>query len=304
MKILLFGRYGQVGRELVRSLSPIGDLLPLSRKGDGGLVGDLTDLDGIRSTIGAVKPDVIVNAAAYTAVDKAESEENLADLINAKAPAEMAEIARECGALFINYSTDYVFDGSGVRPWGEDDCPGPLNVYGKTKLAAEECITNSGCRYMIFRTSWVYSHVGHNFIQRILNLAGRQDTLKVIEDQVGAPTGARLIADVTALTISEAYNNKKHEGIYHLVADGETSWWEYSKYVIARALERGMELKATPESVEPVSSDYFKLAARRPLNSRMSTCKIKETFNPTLSSWQAGVSSVVDSIAQRHKETQ
>jgi dTDP-4-dehydrorhamnose reductase len=298
MKILLFGRNGQIGSELARSLSLMGDLVLLSREGDGGLVGDLTDLDGIRSTIGVVKPDVIVNAAAYTAVDKAESEQELAYLVNVEAPADMAKQACQCNALFVNYSTDYVFDGSGSKPWYEDDRAVPLNIYGKTKLEGEKAVIKSGCRCLVFRTSWVYSHLGRNFIQNILNIASERKNIQVVDDQIGSPTGADLIADITTHAIRETRKNENLTGIYHLVASDSVSWCEYARYVISRAIDGDMKLVASPESVKSVSSDYFKTAATRPQNSRMNTDKIRKAFNLIIPSWKDGVSRAVDSIVR------
>lgn len=198
MKILLLGAIGQVGWELQRALAPLGDIKALSRRGEAGLAGNLEDLDGIAKTVRTVRPDLIINAAAYTAVDRAESEPEKAHLINAKAPAVLAREARDIDALMVHYSTDYVFDGSGTRPWTEDDEPAPLNVYGRTKLAGEAAVREAAGRHLILRTSWVYASRGENFLRTILGLARERDTLSIVADQIGAPTSAELIADVTA----------------------------------------------------------------------------------------------------------
>ncbi|MBP8138632.1 MAG: dTDP-4-dehydrorhamnose reductase, partial [Alicycliphilus sp.] len=201
MKILLLGKNGQLGWELQRSLAPLGELVALDRRGAPGLCGDLGEPDGLAATVRALRPDVIVNAAAYTAVDRAESEPDLARRINAHAPAALAREAAACGALLLHYSTDYVFHGQGQRPWAEDDPTGPLNVYGQTKLAGEQAIVQAGCRHLILRTSWVHAARGGNFARTMLRLARQQPRLTVIDDQWGAPTGAELIADVSAHAI-------------------------------------------------------------------------------------------------------
>ncbi|MCB2038840.1 MAG: dTDP-4-dehydrorhamnose reductase, partial [Ottowia sp.] len=203
MKILLLGKNGQVGWELQRSLAPLGELVALDRQGAPGLVGDVSDLEGLAATVRALRPQLIVNAAAHTAVDKAESEPDLARRLNAEAPAVLAREAAACGALLVHYSTDYVFDGSGERPWREDDATGPLGVYGRTKLEGEQAIAASGCRHLILRTSWVYAARGGNFAKTMLRLARERERLTVIDDQWGAPTGAELIADVTAQAVAQ-----------------------------------------------------------------------------------------------------
>ena len=230
MKILLLGKNGQVGWELQRALAPLGELVALDRQGGEGLCGDLADLDGLRQTIRSVSPNVLVNAAAYTAVDKAESEPERAELINAKASQVMAQEMLKLDGWLLHYSTDYVFNGGGVKPWKEDDLTGPLNHYGVTKLQGEKAIAQTGCKHLIFRTSWVYAARGANFAKTMLRLAAERDQLNVIADQFGAPTGAELIADVTAHALRSAMNNPALAGVYHLAAAGEVSWHGYAAY--------------------------------------------------------------------------
>lgn len=287
MKILLFGKNGQVGWELQRSLAPLGELIALDRHLFNGLCGDLSDLDALRATIRNLKPDVIVNAAAYNAVDKAESEKELAALINTQAVAVMANEALELNALLVHYSTDYVFSGEGESPWLEDDSVGPLNQYGISKRAGEEAIVASGCSHLIFRTSWVYSTWGSNFAKTMLRLARERETLNVIFDQVGAPTGAELIADVTAHAILKVKQSAGLTGIYHLVAGGEVSWHGYASHVIEYARKNGEQLKVT--EVNPIESAAYPTPARRPLNSRLNTQKLQDNFALHLPEWQSGV---------------
>jgi dTDP-4-dehydrorhamnose reductase len=295
MKILLFGKTGQVGWELQRSLAVLGQVVaPDTRSQE--LCGDFLNLEGIAETIRAVAPDIIINAAAHTAVDRAESEPEVARHINASAPAILAREARHCDALLVHYSTDYVFDGSGDRPWTEADVPSPLNVYGMTKLEAEQAILASGCRHLIFRTSWVYAARGNNFVKTILRLAQERDQLQVIDDQIGAPTGAELIADVTAHAILFSLTGQKAEGLYHLVARGETSWHGLAHFVISHARNAGIEIKTRPDAIHPVPSSAFPRQARRPGNSRMHTGKLERTFGLNLPHWQTGVARALDEM--------
>jgi dTDP-4-dehydrorhamnose reductase len=295
MKILLFGKSGQVGWELQRSLTPLGELIALdvdSRQ----QCGDFTRLDDMAQTVRAIAPDVIVNAAAYTAVDKAESEPELVRTINVLAPGILAREARKLGSWLIHYSTDYVFDGSGSKPWMETDPTGPLSVYGLTKLEGEEAIRASGCHYLIFRTSWVYAARGGNFARTMLRLAQERERLTVVDDQIGAPTGADLLADVTAHAIRTALQQPELSGLYHLVAGGETSWHGYACYVLNLARQAGIELKVDAESVIPVPTSAFPLPARRPLNSRLDASKLQTTFDVRLPLWQIGVARMVEEI--------
>ena len=293
MKILLFGKNGQVGWELQRSLAPLGELVALDAD-SRELCGDFTDLDGLIQTIRAVAPDVIVNAAAHTAVDKAESEPELVRTINALAPGMLAREAQRCNAWLIHYSTDYVFDGSGDRPWRETDSTAPLSVYGATKLEGEQLIRQSGCKHLIFRTSWVYGARGGNFAKTMLRLAQERDSLTVIDDQIGAPTGADLLADVTAHAIRAA--RPELSGLYHLVAAGETSWHGYAGFVLDHARRAGIALKVAPDAIQPVPTSAFPTPAKRPLNSRLDTAKLRSAFGLTLPVWQNGVARMLAEI--------
>lgn len=296
MIILLFGKNGQVGWELQRSLAPLGVLIALDRHSQT-YCGDLSDLDGIAKTVRDLKPDVIVNAAAYTAVDKAESEPALAQLVNAEAPGVLAEAAQAIGAWLVHYSTDYVFDGSGDRPWSETDALNPLNVYGQTKLAGELAIQAAGCLHLIFRTSWVYAVRGNNFAKTMLRLARERDQLAVINDQIGAPTGAELIADVTAHAIRIAKHRKDVSGLYHLVAAGQTSWFEYAGYVFDFARRIGDDsLKLPQHGLQAISTAQYPTPARRPLNSRLNTQKLESMFGLHLPAWQNGVERMLTEI--------
>ena len=288
MKILLFGKNGQVGWELQRSLAPLGELIALDAD-SREMCGDFTDLDGLIRTVRAVAPDVIVNAAAHTAVDKAEGEPELVRAINALAPAALAQEAKRCNAWLIHYSTDYVFDGSGEQPWRETDATAPLSVYGATKLEGEQLIRQAACRHLIFRTSWVYGARGGNFAKTMLRLAQERDSLTVINDQIGAPTGADLLADVTAHAIRAARQQPELSGLYHLVAAGETSWHGYASFVLDYARRAGLALKVAPDAIQPVPSSAFPLPARRPLNSRLDTAKLQSAFGLALPVWQNGV---------------
>lgn len=292
MKILLLGKNGQVGWELQRSLAVLGEVVALDRHGEDGLCGDLSDLAGLARTVQSVQPQVIVNAAAYTAVDKAESESELARTLNALAPGVLAQEAARLNAWLIHYSTDYVFDGSGSTPWKESDPTGPLSVYGRTKLEGEQALAASGCRHLIFRTSWVYGARGGNFAKTMLRLAAEREQLNVIDDQIGAPTGADLLADVTAQAIRHVLppmrrNDLAPSGIYHVAAAGETSWHGYARFLLAQAA--GRALKAGPEQVQAIPSAAYPTPAKRPHNSRLDTTRLRNTFCLHLPRWQDGV---------------
>ena len=289
MKILLLGKNGQVGWELQRALAPLGELTALDRQADDGLCGDLTNLDGLAATVRAVQPQVIVNAAAYTAVDKAEGEPELAQRINAEAPAALAREAAALGALLVHYSTDYVFDGSGSAPWAEDAPTGPLGVYGATKLAGEQAIAQTGCPHLILRTSWVYAARGGNFARTMLRLAQERERLTVIDDQWGAPTGAELIADVTAHAVAQTRQQTAKAGIYHLTAAGETTWFSYAKYVLALAGQSQTAIKIKATELLPIPTSAYPTPARRPHNSRLDTRKLQTRFGLALPPWQHGV---------------
>lgn len=288
MKILLFGANGQVGWELQRSLSPLGELVALDRHSTE-LCGDLTDLNGIKDTVLKVAPDVVVNAAAYTAVDKAESDSETAQIVNAAAPGVLAAAATAVGAWLVHYSTDYVFDGSGSKPWVEADPTGPLNVYGKTKLEGEQRIASQCARHLIFRTSWVYAARGGNFAKTMLRQAQERETLHVINDQFGAPTGADLLADVTAHTIAHVLQRPDDAGLYHLAASGETTWFEYAKYVIDQSKRAQEAPKIIVKTIHPVATSAFPTAAQRPHNSRLNSTKLEQAFGLRLPPWQQGV---------------
>ena len=288
MKILLLGKNGQLGWELQRSMAPLGELVALDRHSTD-FCGDLSNLQGLAETVRQVRPDVIVNAAAHTAVDKAESEPELARLINASAPGLLAQQAQQLGAWLVHYSTDYVFDGSGTQPWLETDIPAPLSVYGQSKLEGEQLIAAHCSKYLIFRTSWVYAARGGNFAKTMLRLAQERERLTVIDDQWGAPTGAELLADVTAHAIRQVLQRPQDAGIYHVAASGETTWHGYAKHVLAQAVRAQAAIKIIAKEVAPVPTSAFPTPARRPHNSRLDTGKLQATFGLSLPPWQHGV---------------
>jgi dTDP-4-dehydrorhamnose reductase len=298
VKVLLFGRNGQVGWELQRSLAPLGELVALGSDSTE-LAGDFSRPDSLAATVRAVRPDVIVNAAAHTAVDKAESEPALAHTINAEAPAVLAHEAAQLGCWLVHYSTDYVFDGSGSAPRAEDAATAPLSVYGRTKLEGEQAVRESGCRHLIFRTSWVYAARGGNFARTMLRLAAEREALRVIDDQHGAPTGAELLADLTAHALRVAAAKPGVSGTYHAVAAGETSWHGYAQFVIECARAQGQDLRTPADAIEPVPSSAFPTPARRPLNSRLDTRKLRETFDLALPDWQRGVQRMLTEVLAR-----
>ena len=291
MKILLFGRSGQVGWELQRSLSVLGELVALdfdATHNPDGLCGDFGNLPGLAETIARVRPEVIVNAAAHTAVDKAEAEPELARTLNTLAPGVLATEAQKLGAWLVHYSTDYVFDGSGSQAWREGDATGPLSVYGQTKLEGEQVVA-ACAKHLIFRTSWVYAARGGNFAKTMLRLAHEREALTVIDDQIGAPTSAELLADVTAHALVHAMRKPELAGLYHCVASGETSWHGYARYVLGQAQALGYPLLAGPDQVSPTTTASYPTPARRPLNSRLNTLKLQNAFGLVLPNWQQGV---------------
>jgi dTDP-4-dehydrorhamnose reductase len=288
MRILLLGCDGQVGWELQRSLQPLGEVVALDFQ-SRELAADFSKPDALAATVAAVRPDLIVNSAAHTAVDKAESEPALAQAINADAPGVLARAAAAAGAWLVHYSTDYVFDGSGDQPRGEDAPTGPLSVYGRTKLDGERQIRASGCRHLILRTSWVYAARGGNFARTMLRLAGTKSELSVIDDQVGAPTGAELLADLTALAVRAAMVRPELAGTYHAVAAGATSWHGYAKLVIEAARERGVPLTLPADALRAIPTSAYPTPAARPLNSRLDTRKLREAFGVHLPDWELGV---------------
>lgn len=294
MKILLLGANGQVGWQLRRSLSVVGEVTALHRA-SAPLCGDLARPDELARTVQAVAPDVIVNAAAYTAVDRAESEPDAAFAINATACAALAEAAQRRGAWLVHYSTDYVFDGSGEQPWRETDACAPINVYGHSKLAGELAVARGCEHHLILRTSWIFDSWGQNFLKSILRAAARQDSLRIVSDQWGAPTRAALVADVTAQLLRQLQPHSG--GTYHLAAAGQTNWHEYATLAVAHAIECGMPLQALPEHIRPIASGDYPQPARRPHNSRLDTTRLRTTFALTLPPWQDGVRAVVAELA-------
>jgi dTDP-4-dehydrorhamnose reductase len=295
MKILLLGKNGQVGQALERALAPLagpGELVALDRKNGG----DLAQLDSLAATVRQLRPQVIVNAAAYTAVDTAESEPDQARLINALAPEMLAKEAQALGAWLVHYSTDYVFDGSGNRPWAETDAPAPLNVYGRSKLEGERLVQAACPQHLIFRTSWVYAARGGNFAKTMLRLAQERERLTVINDQFGAPTGAELIADVTAQALRQCLRQPTDAGLYHLAASGETTWHGYANQVLALARLTGSAINIKATEVAPVPTSAFPTAARRPLNSRLATQKLQSTFGLVLPHWGQGVARMLNEV--------
>ena len=297
MKILLFGKGGQVGWELQRSLAALGEVVALDF-GSVGLCGNFADLAGLAATIRQVAPDVIVNAAAHTAVDKAESEPDLARTLNALAPGVLADEAQKLGAWLVHYSTDYVFDGSGNTPWRETDATGPLSVYGQTKLEGEQAVARC-TRHLIFRTSWVFAARGGNFAKTMLRLAREREQLSVIADQFGAPTGAELLADVTAHALRSVLSEPESSrlaGLYHLVAAGETSWHGFACHVLERAQARGQTLKAGPANVLAIGTADYPTPAKRPFNSRLDTTRLRTAFGLHLPDWRIGVDRMLDEI--------
>ena len=299
MKILLFGKNGQVGWELQRSLAPLGELVALDFDSPGPLTADFSHPELLAATVRAVAPDVIVNAAAHTAVDKAESEPELAKTVNAAAPGVLAREAVKSGAWLLHYSTDYVFDGSGTQPWREDSPTGPLNIYGRTKLEGEEFIRASGCKHFILRTSWVYGARGGNFAKTMLKLAQERDRLAVINDQFGAPTGADLLADLTAHLVRASRDNSEVSGTYHAAAAGETNWHGYATHVIEFARALGVTLKVPAGSIESVTTSAFPTPARRPHNSRLDTRRLCAAFGFRLPDWRTGIDRMMNEVLGR-----
>ncbi|MBK9346568.1 MAG: dTDP-4-dehydrorhamnose reductase [Burkholderiales bacterium] len=307
-KILLFGRTGQVGWELQRALGVLGEVVALGSDAAHNpqlWCGDFTNVEGLVQTVYAVQPDVIVNAAAHTAVDKAESEPELARQINAFAPAALAQAAIKIGAWLVHYSTDYVFDGSGAQPWREGDATGPLNVYGQTKLEGEQAVATCP-RHLILRTSWVYGARGGNFAKTMLRLGQEREKLSVIADQFGAPTSAELLADVAAhaiRTVLAGPQGAQHAGLYHCVASGETSWHGYAGYVFDQARALGWKLKVAPDAVAAIPTSSYPTPARRPLNSRLDTRALQAAFGLTLPPWQQGVQRMLQEITGEAQKT-
>lgn len=283
-KIVILAPKGQVGFELVRTLSPIGEVVAVSRQDV-----DFSHLDKLSERLLAIKPDVIVNAAAYTAVDKAESEPEQAFLINEKLPLTLAKITNEQNALLVHYSSDYVYKGDGENFWQENDPVAPLSVYGQSKLAGDNAIMENSQNYLIFRTSWVYAARGHNFMKTMIKLAQSKESLNVVNDQIGSPTPARLIADVSVITIVKmlASDDKTRlSGVYHLAPQGTTSWYGYASEIFKLARQANMDLALKDESFQGIPTESYPTPAKRPKNSRLNVSKLEQTFDLTMPTWQ------------------
>ncbi|EGT4440670.1 dTDP-4-dehydrorhamnose reductase [Cronobacter sakazakii] len=291
MNILLLGKNGQVGWELQRALAPLGNLIALDFNSED-YCGDFSNPEGVAKTVSRIKPDVIVNAAAHTAVDKAESEREFAQLLNATSVEAIAREAAKINAWLIHYSTDYVFPGTGETPWCESDATAPLNVYGETKLAGEQAVQHFCPNHLIFRTSWVYAGKGNNFAKTMLRLAKERESLSVINDQYGAPTGAELLADCTAHAIRVALTKPDVAGLYHLVASGVTTWYDFAALVFDQARKAGITLKLT--DLQPVPTSAYPTPARRPQNSRLNTMKFQQQFGLVLPQWDMGVKRMLE----------
>ena len=291
MKILLLGKNGQVGWELQRSLAPLGEVISLDRNGLNQWCGDLSKPEQIYQTIVDIAPNVVVNASAYTVVDLAETEQDMANLINYVAVGKIAEACAQIKALLVHYSTDYVFDGEGVSVFNEADALKPLNIYGKTKALGEQAIQNAQCNYLIFRTSWVFAQKGKNFLKTMLTLSQQREELSIIDDQIGAPTSAELIADVSAHAIVQTLRDQTKIGIYHLVASGETSWFEYANYIFEQAKNLGVNLAI--QQVNPIPTAAYPTPAKRPHNSRLNNQKIQHAFQIYLPDWKVHVQRTV-----------
>ncbi len=299
MSILLLGANGQVGWELQRALAPLGAVIALGRQGANGLCGDLADLQGLRRTVSEVRPRVIVNAAAYTAVDRAEAEPEQARAINATAPGVLAEAARAQGALLVHYSTDYIFAGDGEVAWREDDPAAPLNVYGRTKWEGEQAIRHAAGDHLILRTQWVYAARGKNFLHTMLRLASERERLEVVDDQFGAPTGAELIADASVHAIRGVLNDADLAGTYHLAAGGVTTWHGYARFLIQAAREAGWSIRVPDEAIVPVGSEAFSTPARRPHNSRLALDRIETGFGLRMPDWREGVTRTIKELTPK-----
>ncbi len=296
MKIVLLGKNGQVGWELQRSLAVLGEVTACDFDSPGELRADFTDPESVVALIRRLRPSAIVNSAAHTAVDKAESEPDVARTINATTPGALAREAAAIGATLVHYSTDYVFDGSGDKPYDESTPPRPLSVYGHTKLEGEDLVRSSGCRHLILRTSWVYGARGGNFARTILRLAAEREELKIVDDQVGAPTGAELLADITALVLQRVVADGSLAGTYHCVADGHTSWHGYARFVIEWARAHGHQIKVQADRIGAIATTDYTTPARRPLNSRLATGKLRQAFGVHLPDWRCGVERMLTEV--------
>lgn len=293
-KILLLGANGQVGHELRRSLADLGNIVVTTRSGllEGDVACEVADFDqpgSLSALVDRISPDIVVNAVAYTAVDRAEDDIAAAYRANAEAPGELALACVRHDALLVHYSTDYVFDGQGSRPYRPDDATAPLGVYGSSKLAGEQAIQASGCRHMIFRTAWVYGNHGNNFMRTMLRVGAERDQLRVVADQIGTPTSARLIADVTREAIKSAHSRS---GIWHLTATGEASWYAFAREIFEQAAARGL-VSRIPEVIA-ITTDEYPTRARRPAYSCLDTSALRDAFGVSLPDWRAGLVQVLD----------
>lgn len=294
MRILLTGKNGQVGFELQRALAPLGEITTVDQSEC-----DLADIQRLRSLVRDIHPDIIVHPAAYTAVDRAESERDLVFAINGTAPGILAEEAARLGALMVHYCTDYVYDGTGSTFYNEDDAPNPLSVYGASKLAGTLAVQRGTDKHLIFRTCWVYGSHGANFVKTMLRLAAERESLNVVADQFGSPTSASLIADVTAQIIGQYQRTNSSRflfGLYHLAASDVTTWFDFAQTVIEAAERAGTSLKLKSESINPITTAEYPLPATRPANSRLSTQKVHQAFGLRLPPWQEGLSHVLQQI--------
>jgi len=292
MKILLLGKNGQVGRELLQTLAPHYPVVAPDRG-----TADLEEPDSLVRTVRTAAADIIINAAGYTAVDRAETEPERAFRVNRDAVRTLATCARETGACLIHFSTDYVFDGRKGAPYVEDDAPNPLNVYGQSKLAGEEAVRASGCRHLVFRTSWVFASHGQNFVKTILKLAAERTDLQIVADQRGTPTGARLIADVARRAVERIEDGQGLEpsvtGTYHLCAAGATTWHEYAQHIVREAVRLGCEVAVGAEGILPIRTEDYPQAARRPQDARLDTRKLRSWLDMAMEPWQSEVTRVV-----------
>lgn len=294
MRILLTGKNGQVGFELQRALAPLGEITAVDQ-----IECNLADQNALRALVQATQPDIIVHPAAYTAVDKAESEPELAYAINGVAPGILGEEAAKTGALVVHYCTDYVFDGTKQTHYTEEDAPSPLSVYGKSKAAGTQALCQQTAHHLVFRTSWVFSAHGGNFVKTMLRLAAERESLNVVDDQSGAPTSAALVADVTAQIIGQYRRAARHSfpfGLYNLVAAGETSWCGFARAIVGAAHQAGQPLKLKPKNINPIATAEYPLPAPRPANSRLATGKLEQTFDLRMPPWQEGLNHVLQQL--------
>jgi dTDP-4-dehydrorhamnose reductase len=300
VRILVLGCRGQVGFELTRALAPLGDVTALGHEPAGDLENPLE----LRRTLRSLAPHVIANAAAYTDVDKAEGEPERAERVNAEAPRILADEARSIGAWLVHYSTDYVFDGSGTAAWREEDEPAPLSVYGASKWRGERAVREAGCRHLILRTQWLYAARGRNFLRTILHAAATRDRLRIVADQTGAPTGAALVADMTARALEHAFADPELSGTYHLAARGETTWHAYARYALDLARKAGLPVLPDDASIEAIETGEFPAAARRPRNARLDVGRLERALAVELPDWRVGVARAVEEIARANGREQ